>query len=102
MTYQAIKEMTSVNQRPTTARRRKAGRFVSGKLADVCRNLKPFQSLEFDPERGLVEIVTELIVPVSDEAQIAEILLRHCGTAKILIQRFADSYKIALTRQIRL
>jgi hypothetical protein len=75
---------------------------MNSKLAEVCRNLKPFQSLEFDPQQGLVVIVTELVVPSNDEAQIAEILLRNCANSKISIRRFADSYKIAVTRHIRL
>ena len=99
---QAIKEVDRVDQQPATTLRGKTAWLMNGKLAAVCRNLKPFQSLEFDPEQGLVEFVTELIVPSNDEKQIAEILLRYCGNAKILIRRFADSYRIALTRQIRL
>nr|HMN31657.1 hypothetical protein [Caldilineaceae bacterium] len=98
MNYRTVQPATASNKHPLTEVKARSAKVMNGKLAEVCRNLKPFQSLEFDPQQGVVVIVTELVVPSTDEAQIAEILLRNCGTAKISIRRFADNYKIALTR----
>jgi hypothetical protein len=74
----------------------------ASKIAEVCINLKPFQSLEFDPIAGVVTIVTELLVPSHDTGQVAEIVARRRADEKILVSRYADTYKIALTRQIKL
>jgi hypothetical protein len=102
MTYQRLRPTTSYALRSSAKARTRSAKFMSAKLAEVCRNLKPMQSLEFDPANGLVVIVTELVVPSSDEDQITEILMHHCGNAKVLIRRFADTYKVALTRRLRI
>jgi hypothetical protein len=74
----------------------------ASKIAEVCANLKPFQSLEFDPASGVVTIVTELLVPSHDTDQVAEIVAKRRADEKILVNRYADTFKIALTRQIKL
>jgi hypothetical protein len=101
MTYQRLRTPNNRAQQSLTNVRARSAKFMSAKLAEVCRNLKPLQSLEFDPASGTVIIVTELVVPSSDEDQIAEILLHYSGNTKVLIRRLADTYKIALTRRLR-
>jgi hypothetical protein len=75
---------------------------LSRKIAQVCASLKPFQSLEYDPATGLVLIITELLVPGHDLNQLAEILTHRRADEKISVKRFADNYKIVLTRRIKL
>ena len=102
MGYPRVQPVKPLKRRVGGEGQTRSAKFMNGKLAEVCRNLKPFQSLEFDPQQGLVVIITELVMPASDEAAISEILLRNCGTAKIFIRRFADSYKVSISRHIRL
>jgi hypothetical protein len=75
---------------------------LSRKIAEVVAKLKPFQSLEYDPESGVVSIVTELLVPGEDVSQISDILLRRREDEKISVKRYADNFKISLIRQIKL
>ena len=75
---------------------------LSRKIAEVVIKLKPFQSLEYDPETGFVAIVTELLVPGEEADQIAEILARCDEDEKVTVKRYADSYKITLIRRIKL
>ncbi|RIK35334.1 MAG: hypothetical protein DCC55_30580 [Chloroflexi bacterium] len=77
------------------------GKLQSHILVEVCKNLKPFQSLEFDPQSGLVTIITELLVASSDEQQIIDILAHHGANEKVVVRRYADTFKIAFTRHIR-
>ncbi|RIK35336.1 MAG: hypothetical protein DCC55_30590 [Chloroflexi bacterium] len=72
------------------------------KIAEVVIKLKPFQSLEYDPETGLVSIVTELLVPGDEVDKIAEILARCDEDEKVTVKRYADSYKVILSRHIQL
>lgn len=89
-------------QRPGARHRQAgAGKLQSHILVEVCKNLKPFQSLEFDPKSGTVTIITELLVASSDEQQVIEILTHHGANEKVLVRRFADTFKIAFTRHIR-
>jgi hypothetical protein len=75
---------------------------LSRKIAEVVTKLKPFQSLEYDPDTGFVAIVTELLVPGEEVDQIAEILA-HCEEEeRVTVKRYADSYKITLIRRIKL
>ena len=75
---------------------------LSRKIAEVVVKLKPFQSLEYDPETGFVSIVTELLVPGEEADQIAEILA-HCDEdEKVAVKRYADSYKVTLIRRVKL
>jgi hypothetical protein len=96
--------MNQLQSQPThrgSHRLTRAGKVQSHILAEVCKNLKPFQSFEFDPQRGLVAIITELVVASSDEQQIIDILTQHGANEKVSVRRFADSYKIVFTRHIR-
>jgi hypothetical protein len=80
----------------------RAGKLQSHVLVEVCKNLKPFQSLEFDPQNGRVAIITELLVASGDEQQVLDILAHHGANERVMVRRFADSYKIAFTRYIRI
>jgi hypothetical protein len=75
---------------------------LSRKIVEVVAKLKPFQSLEYDPESGVVSIITELLVPGEDVGQISEILSRRREDEKISVKRYADNFKISLIRQIKL
>lgn len=75
---------------------------LARKIAEVVIKLKPFQSLEYDPETGLVSIVTELLVPGDEVDKIAEILARCDEDEKVTVKRYADSYKVILSRHIQL
>jgi pyruvate-formate lyase-activating enzyme len=75
---------------------------VARKIADVVTKLKPFQSLEYDPETGFVSIITELLVPGEDADEIAEILARCDEDEKVTVKRYADSYKVTLIRRVKL
>ena len=72
------------------------------KIASVCKMLKPFQSLEYDLQRGIITIITELIVPANDPAQVADILANRAPEEKVIVRRFADSYKVLLTKQLNI
>jgi hypothetical protein len=72
------------------------------KIAEVAVRLKPFQSLEYDPETGLVSIVTELLIPGDEADKIAEILARCEQDEKVTVKRYAESYKVVLSRHIQL
>lgn len=74
----------------------------SKKIAEVAAKLKPFQSLEYDPETGYVSIVSELLVPSEDADQITEILSRCDEDEKVTVKRYADSYKVTLIRRVKL
>ncbi|MCL4861555.1 MAG: hypothetical protein KJZ93_19210 [Caldilineaceae bacterium] len=96
--------MDNIAVRPTIRGARtpiKTNPMVGGKLAEVCRNLRPFQSLEFDPKRGVVTIITELIIPSTDLAQISDILAQSTLNEKLVIHRYADMYKLSFTRYIQ-
>jgi hypothetical protein len=82
--------------------RQKANQLAGKRLAEVCKNLKPFQSLEFDPDGRVVTIVTELIVPSNDPGQVLEILEQRNPSERIVVRRFADSFKITLSRSMKL
>jgi hypothetical protein len=82
-------------------RQTQARKLRSHVLTEVCKNLKPFQSLEFDPQNGLVAIITELLVAAGDEQQVIDILAHHGANEKVMVCRFADTYRIAFTRYIR-
>jgi hypothetical protein len=100
MTHRVMTPASGASRGPQT--RSKTSQLMGKRIAEVCKNLKPFQSLDFDPNRGLITIVTELIVPSNDPAQIADILAQRMNGEKILVRRFADSYKITLSRTIKL
>jgi hypothetical protein len=102
MTHRIITPIGGASRATQMRSKSKPGQLIGKRIAEVCKNLKPFQSLEFDPNRGLVTIVTELIVPSNDPAQIADILAQRMSGEKILVRRFADSYKITLSRSIKL
>lgn len=74
----------------------------SKKIAEVVAKLKPFQSLEYDPESGFVLIVSELLVPAEDADQITDILARCEEDEKVTVKRYADSYKVTLIRRVKL
>lgn len=94
-------QLQQQQRQPARPRQTRAGKLQSHVLVEVCKNLKPFQSLEFDPQSGLVAIVTELLVASSDEQQVIDILTHHGANEKVMIRRFADTYRIAFTRYIR-
>jgi hypothetical protein len=75
---------------------------LAQKIADVVVKLKPYQSLEYDPETGFVSIITELLVPSEEIDQIAEILTRGDDDEKVNVKRYADSYKVTLIRRVKL
>jgi len=75
---------------------------LARKIAEVVVKLKPFQSLEYDPTTGVVSIITELLVPHEDVEQISEILARRRDDEKVAVKRYADNYKIALIRRLKL
>jgi hypothetical protein len=75
---------------------------LSRKIAEVVIKLKPYQSLEYDPETGFVSIITELLVPGEEVDQIAEILARCDEDEKVAVKRYADSFKVTLIRRIKL
>lgn len=75
---------------------------LSKKLADVVVKLKPFQSLEYDPETGFAAIVTELLISGEDIDQISEILANCAEEEKVTVKRYADNYKITLIRRVML
>jgi hypothetical protein len=72
------------------------------KIAEVVAKLKPFQSLEYDPDTGSVAIVTELLVPGEDVGQISDILSRCDDEERVTVKRYADSYKVTLVRRVNL
>lgn len=74
---------------------------LARKIAAVCKMLKPFQSLDYDPHSGTISIITELLVPVDEAAQIADVLANRAPEEKIAVRRFADSYKVLLTKKIK-
>jgi hypothetical protein len=83
------------------AAQNKAAPVLSGKIAQACANLKPFQTIEYDPATNTVLIVTELLVPSPDVNQLVEILAHRRADEKVTIKRFAEHYKIALTRGLK-
>lgn len=85
--------MPATNEPPTNLPR---------KIAEIAVRLKPFQSLEYDPETGQVSIVTELLVPGDEVDQIAEILARCEEDERVTVKRYADSYKVVLSRRVQL
>ena len=75
--------------------------FLGNKLTEACKNLRPFQSLEFDPARASVAIITETVVPRDDIAQLYDVLAQ-CGLSeKLSVRCYADIYKITTTKKIR-
>jgi hypothetical protein len=72
------------------------------RMSEVCVNLKPFQSFEYDPAIGLVTICTELLVPSHDLERLWDVVTRRERGEKIAVKRFANSYKVALTKRIHL
>lgn len=75
---------------------------LSRKIAQVCANLKPFQAVEYDPATGMVLIISEFLVPGHDAGQVTELLTHRRADEKVSVKRFADNYKIILTRRIKL
>ncbi|MCB9157976.1 MAG: hypothetical protein H6645_12785 [Caldilineaceae bacterium] len=71
-------------------------------LAQICAQLRPFQTLEYDPKTRVVSIVTEWLVPGSDTAQMTQLLARRGDDEKLTVRRFADNYKISLARRLRI
>jgi len=72
------------------------------KIAAACAGLEPFQSFEYDPESGIATIITEVLVSSVEPERITEILARRRVDEKITVTRQADTYKVALTRQIKI
>ncbi|MEZ4706955.1 MAG: hypothetical protein R3A44_07115 [Caldilineaceae bacterium] len=79
-----------------------AGELLSDTLAQICAQLRPFQTLEYEPKTGIVSIVTEWLVPGGDTAQMMQLLARRRDDEKLTVRRFADNYKISLVRRLQL
>jgi hypothetical protein len=79
-----------------------ANQSLLQKIAKTITELKPFQSLDYDPEPGLVSIITELLVPSDDLDQLVEIV-SHCrANERLSVKRYADCYRVILVRQVKL
>jgi hypothetical protein len=72
------------------------------RMSEVCVNLKPFQSFEYDPTVGLVTICTELLVPSHDRQRLWDVVAHRGHDEKIAVKRFTNSYKVALTKRFHL
>jgi hypothetical protein len=64
-------------------------------------HLRPFQSLEYDPATNVISIITESLVPSRAIEQMNEVLAGRRSDEKLSVRRFADTYKIAFVRQLK-
>lgn len=82
------------------ASRRQSSTVAVGALAEqIARlgaNLKPFQSLEYDPETGQIVIITENLVPSHAPGQMIGIVANCEEGEKVLIKRFPDAFKVTV------
>ena len=73
---------------------------LSGKIAKICANLRPFQALEYDPAAGMILIITEWLIPSGEVGQISEIIARRKADEKITVRRYDENYKVALIKRL--
>jgi len=73
---------------------------LSKKIAKICLNLRPYQSLEYDPEDGMLVIITEWLVPGTAADQIWEIFARRKDDEKITVRRYDENYKVTLVKRL--
>ncbi len=82
------------------ASRRQSSTVAAGALAEqIARlgtNLKPFQSLEYDPETGQIVIVTENLVPSHSPGQMVRLVANCEEGERVLIKRFPDAFKVTV------
>lgn len=99
MSYYLNPPRFAINRAHRTVANRRI--LLGNKLTEACKNLRPFQSLEFDPASASVTIVTETIVPRNDIAQLYDVLAQHGRSEKLSVRCYADIYKITTTKKIR-
>lgn len=75
---------------------------VVSKLTQVCRNLRPFQTFEYDPNQGHIQIVTEWSIPTNQQNQLCDIIAGRKADEKISVRRFDHSFKLAIVKSIQL
>jgi hypothetical protein len=69
---------------------------LAEQIARLGANLKPFQSLEYDPETGQIVIITENLVPSHSPGQMVRIVANCEEGEKVLIKRFPDAFKVTI------
>ena len=67
---------------------------VAEQIARLGTNLKPFQSLEYDPESGSIQIITENLVPSHSPGQMIRIVANCEEGERVQIKRFPDAFKV--------
>lgn len=72
------------------------------KLTQVCTNLRPFQSFEYDPNGGTISLITEWLIPSDSVTQLRELIAGRKADEKISIRRFDHSFKLAIVKSIQL
>lgn len=70
------------------------------RLVYICRNLAPFQALEFDPQTNSIILITEWLIPYHNAERIYDIIARRKKDEKITIRRFEENYKVALVKRM--
>ena len=73
---------------------------LSKKMTKISLKLRPYQSLEYDPEDGVVAINTEWLVPRTATDQILEILACRKEDEKLTIRCYDKNYKITLVSRL--
>lgn len=75
---------------------------VTDRIAKICVNLQPAQSLEYDPETDTVTISSESLVPIQAVSQIFNIVASRRANTRLLVTREGESYKIVTKTQVQL
>lgn len=75
---------------------------VSKKIAKAATELKPFQSLEYDPAVGIVSIITELLIANDATDQLTKLLAARRADEKVTVTRYAENYRVVLIRRLKL
>lgn len=73
---------------------------LTERLAHLCIDLKPFQSLEYNPDTGGIQIVTERLVPAHSPGQMVRIVASAEEGEKVEVKRFPDAFKITVTTML--
>ncbi|MFN8440373.1 MAG: hypothetical protein U0175_06390 [Caldilineaceae bacterium] len=76
--------------------------LVTNRITQVCVNLQPFQSVEYDPMTGIISIITEWLIPQNETHQLTEILAHRREGDKLSVRRFDQNYKVALVKSVQL